>query len=262
MTASPRDTFVTLYGRIPVLEALANERVEIDKVLVARNAHGDTVDEILATARRRGIAVQRVGPEKVTRISRNGRQDQGVVADVIAPGVEPLDDWLARTRVAGVTAAGAGHPPCLLVLDGITTPANVGMIIRTVAAAGLEGVVLPRAGSPDVGPLVVKASAGTALFAPVLRAATAAEAVASLRGAGFRIVGLQAFDATPLYSADLEGPTALVLGNESDGLSPAVAGVVDAWVSIPMAPGVESLNVAVAGSIVAYEIVRRRSILR
>src|SRR5687767_7386157 len=119
---------------MPVLEALRNPAVAVERVLVARSARGDTIDELLAAARDRGVTVQKVAPEKVTRVSGNGRHDQGVVAEVAAPGVAELGEWL-----------GAGHVPRhLLLLDGVTNPANVGMIVRTVTAAGLDGLVLPR----------------------------------------------------------------------------------------------------------------------
>jgi 23S rRNA (guanosine2251-2'-O)-methyltransferase len=139
------------------------------------------------------------------------------------------------------------------VLDGVTNPGNVGMVIRTATGAGLDGVVLPRAGSPDVGPLVVKASAGVAFRAAVYRCATAAAGVARLRGAGVEVVGLRA-DAPSLFDAELGERVAFVRGNETGGVSVDC----DRWLSIPMANGVESLNVAVAAGVVSYEIARRR----
>lgn len=233
--------FITIYGRMPVLEALLDEGVRVEKVLLARTARGDSVDEILAAARRRSVPVQKVAPEKVTRVSGNGRHDQGAVADVEAPGLRQLEEEIPGGRLA------------LLVLDGVTNPANVGMIIRTVTGAGLDGIVLPRAGSPDVGPLVVKASAGVAFRARIYRSTTAAVAVDRLRGAGVEVVGLRGDAGQSLFDAELPERVAFVLGNETDGVSVGV----DRWVSIPMANGVESLNVAIAAGLVAYEVSRR-----
>ena len=232
--------YVTVYGRMPVLEALRDPAVRVEKVLLARTARGDSVDEIVAAAQQRGVAVQRVAPEKVTRVSGNGRHDQGVVADVDAPGLRELDE------VPGGRLA-------LLVLDGVTNPSNVGMIIRTATGAGLDGVVLPRAGSPDVGPLVVKASAGVAFRARVYRSPTAAAAVDRLRGAGLEIIGLRA-GGESLLDAEIGARVAFVLGNETDGVSVEC----DRWLSIPMSNGVESLNVAVAAGVLAFENGRRR----
>src|SRR3954468_4829343 len=169
--------FISVYGRMPVLEALQDDGVHVEKVLLARSARGDSVDEIVEAAKRRGVSVQKVAPEKVTRVSGNGRHDQGVVADVIAPGLRELDDEIPGGRLA------------YLVLDGVTNPANVGMVIRTATGAGLDGVVLPRAGSPDLGPLVVKASAGIAFRASVLQTPTARDGVDRLRLAGVEVIG-------------------------------------------------------------------------
>jgi 23S rRNA (guanosine2251-2'-O)-methyltransferase len=240
---------LVVYGRQPVLEALADPRVAVEEVLVSRRGVGSVaVDAVVAAAAERGVALRRVAPEKVTRVSGNGRHDQGVVALVRATGVVALD------------SAGRMLDGPVLVLDGVTNPANVGMIIRTAAAFGV-GVVLPRAGSPDVGPLVIKASAGVALFAPLRQADTAVAAVRLLRAAGFRVLGLAADGAGSLWSAAaLDGPgqkLAFVLGNETSGLSDAVAAEVDGTVAIPLGGGVESLNVAVAAGVVCAELARR-----
>lgn len=248
---SGRDTFVTLYGRMPVLEALQDDRVVVDRVLVARSAHGDSVDDIVRAAADRGVPVQRVAPEKVTRLSGNGRHDQGVVADVVVDEHQELDDWLS----------GRPGPPAvtLFVLDAVTNPANVGMVIRSVTASGVGGVVLPRVGVPDVGPLVVKASAGVALRALVLRSPTTGAALASLRAAGFVVVGLDAARGVPVYDLPVDRPLAFVLGNETKGISSTAAAAVDEWTHLPMHGGVESLNVACTASVVAYEVARRRA---
>ena len=233
---------VVVYGRMPVLEALTS--AEVSLVLLARTARGDTIDEIVQAAAAKGVELKRVAPEKVTRLSGNGRHDQGVVAEIVAPGLVELSDWLSSHR-----------PSALLVLDGVTNPQNVGMIVRTATAAGLDGVVLPRAGSPDVGPLVVKASAGVAFRATILAADTAADAVRSLVAAGLPVVGLRA-DAPSLFDG-FPTPAAFVLGSEHDGISPAVASLVTSWRSLPLANGVESLNVAVTAGVVAYEVARQ-----
>ncbi|HZQ29287.1 MAG TPA: RNA methyltransferase [Acidimicrobiales bacterium] len=242
-------SFLAVYGRIPVLEALADEQLEVEQVLVSRRARGEHVDDIVRAATARGVPVRVVSPEKVTRMSGNGRQDQGVVADVRSAGVRPLE-------AAAFPATG---PVAVLVLDGVTNPANVGMIVRTAVAAGCDGVVLPRAGGPDVGPLVVKASAGVALRAPIFSNETALGAVSLLKNAGFRVVGLVAGSGVPLWSWEPPERVALVLGSESEGLSPAVVEALDGTVAIPLAGGVESLNVAVAAGVVCFALRRGRA---
>jgi 23S rRNA (guanosine2251-2'-O)-methyltransferase len=246
---SPKDRFVTVYGRKPVLEALADRQLTVDKVVLAENARGPAVREILDAAAGRGVPVRRASAHRVKVLAGNGRHDQGVLADVVAPRMRPLDAFLSSldAREASV-----------LVLDQITNPANVGMILRTATAAGLTGVVLPRRGVPAVDPLVVKASAGVAFHAPMLRCATAEQGCSALRSAGFELLGLAGDAGDPVFTAPLPARAAFVLGNETTGVSEQVRALVSRWLSIPMAGGVESLNVASAAAVLSFELVRRR----
>lgn len=245
---SPRDTFITVYGRRPVLEALGDTSLQIDKVVLATNAEGASSRQIIQLAAERGVPVVREPPERVTRLSRNGRHDQGVVADVVAPGLAPLAEWLTGLRA---------EPRTVLVLDGLTNPANVGMILRTATAAGLDGIVVPRRGTADLGPLVIKASAGVAFRAPILRAETTEQALDDLARAGFMLVALDADAGRSLFETAFPERTAFVLGSETDGITPEARRWIHEWVSIPMAHDVESLNVSSAAAVVAFELSRR-----
>ncbi|MHA3837184.1 TrmH family RNA methyltransferase [Terrabacter sp. AAH1] len=246
---SPKDRFITVYGRNPVHEVLLDDDLHVDKVVIAEGARGSGLREIQQAARRRRVDVQYASAERVKKLAGNGRQDQGVFADVVAPRMRPLEAALAADGAAGLRT--------VLVLDGVTTPANVGMILRSATAAGVHGVVVPRRGVASIDPLVVKASAGVAFRAPILKAFTAAEAVGALKAVGFHVVGLDAGGDDDLFSAHLPEPVAFVLGSETAGLSPDVAELVDTWISIPMAAGVESLNVSAAAAVVCFELVRR-----
>lgn len=182
-------------------------------------------------------------------MSRNGRQDQGVAADVVAPRMRSLDSYEPPPPPAPIEA---------LVLDGITNPANVGMILRTAVAAGLDAVVVPTAGVADLGPLVVKASAGVAFRAPILRARTAAAAVEALRSThGFRVYGLDADGDRSLFddAMPFAERRAFVLGGEHEGVQVDV----DERVRIPQPGDVASLNVSAAAAVLCFELVRRRT---
>ena len=170
---SPKDTFVTVYGRKPVLEALRDPALAVDKVILAEGADREAVRTFTEAARARGLVLQRATAQRVKVLAGNGRQDQGVLADVVAPRMRPVEHFLADLDPAA--------PARVLVLDGLTNPANVGMILRSATGAGLEGVLVPRRGVPAIDPLVIKASAGVAFHAPVLRSRTAAT---GLRGPG------------------------------------------------------------------------------
>jgi 23S rRNA (guanosine2251-2'-O)-methyltransferase len=247
---SPKDRFLTVYGRKPVLEVLGDGTLDVDKVIVADTARGPAIAEIRRAARDRGVPVRSASAHRVKVLAGNGKQDQGVLADVVAPRMLPLSAALDR-----------GAPPSpLLVLDGITTPANVGMILRTATAAGLPGVVVPRRGVAALDPLVVKASAGVAFRAPVLRCATAEEAAELLVEAGYTLYALGArpdVAPTSLFDVTVPSRVAFVLGGETNGVSPAVANLSAGWVSIPMPGDVESLNVSAAAAVVCFELVRR-----
>ncbi|WP_092529080.1 TrmH family RNA methyltransferase [Amycolatopsis arida] len=244
---SPKDRFLTVYGRKPVLEALVDPGLTVDKVVLADTARGPAVAEIQRAARAAGVPVRRASAHRVKVLAGNGKQDQGVLADVVAPRMRPL-----------AAALSAARPPArVLVLDGITTPANVGMILRTATAAGVPGVVVPRRGVAALDPLVVKASAGVAFRTPVLRCGTALEAAERLVAAGYALFGLGAAEGTSVFTAELPRRAAFVLGGESVGVGPEVRELVAGWLTIPMPGEVESLNVSAAAAVLCFELVRR-----
>ena len=222
---SPKDAFITVYGRKPVLEALDDDTLRVDKVILAEGSRGESVRTIEQAARRRGVQVQWASAHRVKVLAGNGRHDQGVLADVVAPRMAPVSTFLQDL--------GDRRPASVLVLDRVTNPSNVGMILRTATGAGLDGVLLPRRGVPAIDPLVIKASAGVAFAAPVLRAGTAEEGLELLREAGFGVFGLDA-GGENLLTAELPARVALVLGNETDGLSAGVRPLLDGVLAIPM----------------------------
>lgn len=247
MTRHPRDRYITVYGRKPVLEVLEAPDLEVARVLVAKNGRGPAIDAILEAAASRGVEVKRLRPDEVSRISRRPKQDQGVAADVEAPAMGSLEDWLEIPRK---------DPSVLLALDHVTTPANVGMILRTATVLGLGGVVLPRRGAPEIGPLVIKASAGLAFRARILRCATIEEGLEAAKAKGYTIYGLSDRGDAVLGDRPMKPRAVLVLGNETDGVVDAAASV-DEWLKIPTASRGDSLNVACAAAIAAWAATRR-----
>ncbi|SDX74381.1 23S rRNA (guanosine2251-2'-O)-methyltransferase [Amycolatopsis xylanica] len=236
-----------MYGRKPVLEALGDASLVVDKVILADTARGQAAAEILQAAKAAGVAVQRASAHRVKVLAGNGKQDQGVLADVVAPRMSTLAAALAGKR----------PPSRVLLLDGITTPANVGMILRTATAAGLDGVIVPRRGVAALDPMVVKASAGVAFRAPVLRCGTAREAAEMLVEAGYGLFALGASARSSVFDIELPQRAAFVLGAETAGVGDEVGELVTEWVSIPMPGDVESLNVSAAAAVLSFELVRR-----
>lgn len=250
----PRDTFITVYGRKPALEAVTNPDLEIDKIVLAKDAKGALIEEIVQCARKRQIPVKRMSQKDVTKISRNGRQDQGIAVDVRAAYMEHLDDFVESLQKTPLPAKLSFS---LLALDGITTPANLGLIIRSQVAAGVNGIVLPRKGCPDVGPLIIKASAGTAFKSRILRCETMRSGLQALRASGFTVYGLSGAGQQTIFQAEFAAHAVFVLGNETYGIDPQHTELIDCWISIPMKKQVESINVACAATVVCFELLRR-----
>ena len=186
--------------------------------------------------------------------------------DVIAvePGV--LASVTDAVTSQGVAAVARIPAPALddiptaapvLVAVAVADPGNAGTLLRSAEAAGF-GAVLFTAGSVDpFAPKCVRASAGSVFRVPVLRGGEAATVLDEVGATGRRRVATRAHDAVALADADLSGPVAVVLGSEAHGLPAALDDHVDEWVSIPMAGRVESLNVAMAGTLLCYEVFRR-----
>lgn len=146
----------------------------------------------------------------------------------------------------------------VLVLVDVSDPGNVGTIIRSAEAAGLAGVVLCGKSVDASNPKVVRSSAGAVFGVATVEASDAMETLEHLGRTGRRRVATRASGGQPLHEADLAGPCAIVLGNEAHGLGDDLTSVVDDWITIELAPPAESLNVAMAASIVAFEVARQR----
>lgn len=244
--SSPRDRYLTVAGRNPVLEALADESLSFAKILISSKARGEPIDQIRRAAASRNITVDRVPEQKVTSVAKSSRHHQGVVADVVAPAMSSLGDFLERRQ------RGRDWATRVLVLDSVHNPSNVGMIIRAGVGAGIDGIVVPTRGTADIGPIVIKASAGVAFRAPILRVETAEDAAVMLQESQFALIGLDA-GGEDLYEAELPDRAAYVLGNEASGLSLST----DYNIAIPLASDVESLNVATAAAVLCFELARR-----
>lgn len=236
---------ITVYGRKSVLEALRDPALDCSRLHLAdSNRRGGIVGEILGAAQQLQLPVITHSRQALSRISRNGKQDQGVALDVRCPAMAELAQMLP-----GLAARPQAR---LLALDGVTNPQNVGMVLRSAVAAGIDGVLYADRGNPALGPLVIKASAGTVFRAPLLRCPTPVDGIAASADAGFTLYRLRAGATHSLFDTTLAAHALFVLGGESDGVSAAVAALPGEDLSIPMANGVESLNVAVSAALLCY----------
>lgn len=235
---------LTVYGRKTVLEALQADGVVCERLHLARsNKPAPLLEEIEALARAQGADVVLHERAELARISRHSREDQGVAADVRTPGYRQLAELMPLAPATGAA---------LLAVDGVTNPQNLGMLIRSATAGGSAGIVLPRRGGCDICPLVIKASAGTVFRAPLLRCDDLPEALAALRDCGWRISVLDGHARASLFDPLDARARVFVLGGETAGVGAAVRELADESLRIPMANGVESMNVAVTAALVAF----------
>lgn len=239
-----------IWGRNPVLETLrAGRRV---KCLLLAEGHRDApvLAAILAEAEQRHIPVETAPRARLEQISR-GAVHQGCIAVVEERRYATLDDILARSQERG-------EAPFLLLLDAIQDVNNLGSLLRTAEATGVHGVVIPQHRSAEVNATVVKTSAGATEHLLIAQETNLSRAIDFLKQQNIWVVGLAGEAKTSCFDADLAGALALVAGNEGKGISRLVREHCDLLVSLPMRGQINSLNAAVAGSIVLYEALRQR----
>ncbi len=238
-------------GRNPVYEALRARRRQAFQLWVAAGADEQgRLAEILAQAAGHNLPVRRVPRQQLDAFSDS---HQGVALEVSAYPYAAVQDVLARARKRG-------EPLFALALDMIQNPQNLGTLLRSAEACGVHGVVIPLARAAGVTPAVVQASAGASEHLLVAQA-NLAQALATFKDEGEAwVVGLEGSpEARPLERVRLDGPLVLVVGNEGEGMRLLVRKSCDVLVRLPMLGKVESLNAAVAGSIVLYHALQART---
>jgi 23S rRNA (guanosine2251-2'-O)-methyltransferase len=236
-------------GRNPVLECL-RAGVPATALYVALGAEADErLTESVTRAADSGIAILEVPRTDLDRLTTNGLH-QGIALQVPPYNYAHPDDLLATA---------AASPPALLVaLDNISDPRNLGAIVRSVAAFGGHGVLIPQRRSASVTAVAWRTSAGAAARVPVARAANLTRTLKDWADGGLQVVGLDADGDTTLDDLTGRDPLVVVVGSEGKGLSRLVRQNCDAVVSIPMAAAAESLNASVAAGVVLAEIARQR----
>jgi 23S rRNA (guanosine2251-2'-O)-methyltransferase len=243
------DEAETVLGRNPVLECL-RAGVPATALYVALGTDADErVTESVARAADAGIAILEVPRTDLDRMTAN-HLHQGIALQVPPFNYAHPDDLVA--------SAISTSPALLVALDNISDPRNLGAIVRSVAAFGGHGVVIPQRRSASVTAVAWRTSAGAAARVPVARATNLTRTLKDWADRGLRVVGLDAGGDTVLDDIDGTDPLVLVVGSEGKGLSRLVRQNCDQVVSIPMAGQTESLNAAVAAGVVLAEISRQR----
>lgn len=241
-----------LGGRNSVLEALRTGVPATTLYIAARVEFDDRVKEALSLAAKRGIAVLEIMRPEMDRLCGEGNVHQG-----IALAVSPYEYKHPLELLDYIE--GRGEKPLFVALDGITDPRNLGAIIRSAAAFGAHGIIVPQRRSVGVTAAAWKTSAGAAARLPVAMASNLNQTIKAFKDRGIFVVGLDGDGDSSLPKFDLaDRPLLIVVGSEGKGLSRLVTENCDAIVSIPIGAATESLNAGIATSISLYEIAMLR----
>ncbi|MDQ5823478.1 MAG: 23S rRNA (guanosine(2251)-2'-O)-methyltransferase RlmB [Chloroflexota bacterium] len=248
-----------IYGRHAVEEVLRAGRRKVFRILLSESGRGskgspdDPLVRIESEARRLRVSVERVPPARLDALTKVGQHHQGVAAEVSGYPYSTIAEVVALCREAGPGAL-------VLLLDSIQDPQNFGTLLRTAEAVGVTAVVMLERRQVEVTAAVVNASAGAVEHLTVCQTNNLPRAIEALQEAGLWVYALQAEPgAAPYATSDLKGPLGLVVGSEGSGVGRLVRERCDGALQLPMRGKIESLNAAVAGSIVLYEALRQRT---
>lgn len=237
---------LTIYGRKPVLEILQNQSINCYRLHLAHsNKSQGIIREILDLAVARKIEVSYHDRQALSRLSKNGKQDQGVCLDVHCPQFQEPKAFFTHHSLSNTSR--------ILAIENVTNPQNLGMIIRSACAGAIDGILLPKKGCARLDSLVIKASAGTLFKAPLILCDELSDTLREYQQQNWTIVGLTGKGTESLANIREQGNMIYLVGNETHGLNEKILTQCDHTVYIPMNNQVESLNVAIAASLVAFQ---------
>jgi len=237
-----------LYGRHPVVDALENNRT-IEKVLLSNAIHGEFEKRLRYLCKETNVPMQVVPKERLNSITR--KNHQGVIAFVSPIPYYHVEDILPMVYDKGET-------PLFVLVDGVTDVRNIGAIARSAEAAGAHALVLPKKGSAQINDEAMKSSAGALSSLPVCRVNSLMTTVEFLQLNGVQVIAADLKGDKMLYDLELNGPLAIVMGDEAKGVNRMLLEKVDQPFKIPMRGQTDSFNVSVATGIILYEVLRQQ----
>ncbi|CAH2786465.1 MAG: 23S rRNA (guanosine(2251)-2'-O)-methyltransferase (EC [uncultured Caballeronia sp.] len=239
-----------LYGFHAVTARVRADASTIEEILYDPTRKDRRMTDFLRTAKEAGICLIAADEARLWGLSGNVGH-QGVVA-------RATDMPLAQNLVELLD--GVSGTPLLLVLDGVTDPHNLGACLRVADAAGVHAVIAPRDHSAGLNATAAKVASGAVETVPYITVTNLARALRELKDAGVWVIGTAGEATASVYETKLDGPVAIVVGAEGDGMRRLTGETCDEIMKIPMAGSVESLNVSVASGICLFEAVRQRSV--
>lgn len=240
-----------IVGRHAVSEALSGQPARAQELLVLTGDRSAALRRIMEAARKAGVRFRRVERARLDELSQ-GAAHQGVALRLAAAGYADFDQILQ-------SAESAGQRALVVLADHLQDPHNLGAVVRSAAAAGAQGVVVPKDRACPLTPAVAKAAAGALGHMPVARVANLNQALEKLKKAGLWGLAAMTKGAPSPWELDLDLPLALVVGGEHKGIGERLFKACELRVSLPLANRVESLNASVAAGIMLFEILRQRN---
>lgn len=239
-----------IYGRHSVIEALKGDR-QINRLWITNKLrYAPQFYSLLQTAKKNGTVIDEVGTHRLDLLTSRGNH-QGIAAQTAPYSYWELPDLIAQAKAKT-------QAPVIIIADGIEDPHNLGAIIRTAEALGMQGLVIPQRRASGVTSTVMKVAAGALEHFPIARVVNLSQAIEALKKAEFWIYGTMAGDSKLLHTINFQGAIGLVVGSEGKGLGLLTQRCCDELVSIPLLGKTPSLNASVATAIALYEISRQR----
>ena len=239
-----------IYGRHTVLTVLNSDR-QINRVWLTPKLRQDRrFYQLLRSAKSQGTVIDEVSNQRLDSLVK-GANHQGVVAQVA-----PYHYWELADLI--IQAKQNSQSPIIAIADGIEDPQNLGAIIRTAEAMGVQGLIIPQRRAVGITSTVIKVSAGAIEHFPIARVVNLVQAIEKLKGAGFWIYGTAVESGKFLHTIDFSGAVGLVIGSEGKGLSRLTRSCCDELIAIPLVGTTPSLNASAAAAIAIYEVCRQQ----
>jgi 23S rRNA (guanosine2251-2'-O)-methyltransferase len=238
-----------IYGIRAIIECIEAKQ-SIEKVWLLKGQSSSLLKQLEYLLRENNIAHSYVPKERLDRF--NAKNHQGAIAAISPIAFVELDQLIEE-------AIQAEEPALFLLLDQITDTRNLGAIIRSAAATGVKGIILPQTGSARITSDTIKTSAGAIFSMPIAKVDHLKDAIYHLQAAGVTTIGVTEKASETIYEQNLAQPLALIMGSEEKGIAKGTLAVIDHTAKLPMIGAISSLNVAVACGSVLYEVIRQRN---
>ena len=238
-----------IYGVRAIIECIEAKQ-SIEKVWLLKGQASPIFKELERLLRENNVSHSYVPKERLDRF--NAKNHQGAIA-----AISPIDFVPVETMIE--KALEKDTPPLFLLLDQITDTRNLGAIIRSASATGVDGIILPQTGSARINSDTIKTSAGAIFSVPLAKVDHLKDAIYQLQASDIKTIGMSEKAENTVYQENISGPLALVMGSEEKGITKSTLAILDKTVKLPMLGSISSLNVSVACGTVLYEVVRQRN---